>query len=87
MQAFSLCIKMVLSIHLEIRGLIRKCQSFFFDYIKAFVPWYPEYGEFELTLDHSYVFEVTKNVKVDNNTTISKVPLVVGEIVNPNYKE
>lgn len=50
-------------------------------------PWYPEYEEFELTLDHPYVFEVTKNVKVDNNSTISKVPLVVGEIINPNYKE
>ena len=51
------------------------------------MPWYPEYEEFELTLDHPYVLEVAKNVKVDNNTTISKVPLVVGEIVNPNYKE
>ena len=50
-------------------------------------PWYPEYEEFVLTLDHPYVFEVTKSVKVDNNATISKVPLVVGEIVNPNYQD
>ena len=55
--------------------------------IPVSMPWYPEYEEFELTLDHPYVFEVTKSVKVDNNTTISKVPLVVGEIVNPNYQD
>ena len=47
----------------------------------------PIYEDFNLTLDHPYVFEVTKSVKVDNNTTISKVPLVVGEIVNPNYQD
>lgn len=49
--------------------------------------WYPEYEEFELTLDHPYVFEVEKSVLVDGSTVASKVPLVVGEIVNPNYKE
>ena len=51
------------------------------------MPWYPEYEEFELTLDHPYVFEVEKSVLVDGSTVASKVPLVVGEIVNPNYKE
>lgn len=55
--------------------------------IPTSMPWYPEYEEFELTLDHPYVFEVTKSVKVDNNNIVSKVPLVVGEIVNPNYQD
>ena len=50
-------------------------------------PWYPEYEEFELTLDHPYVFEVTKNVKVGGNIIADKVPLVIGEIVNPNYSD
>ena len=51
------------------------------------VPWYPEYEEFVLTLDHPYVFEVEKNVLVDGSIVASKVPLVVGEIVNPNYSD
>lgn len=55
--------------------------------IPTSMPWYPEYEEFELTLDHPYVFEVEKSVLVDGSTVASKVPLVVGEIVNPNYKE
>ena len=50
-------------------------------------PWYPEYEEFELTLDHPYVFEVEKNVKVGDNIIADKVPLVIGEIVNPNYSD
>jgi hypothetical protein len=50
-------------------------------------PWYPEYEEFVLTLDHPYVFEVEKNVLVDGSIAASKVPLVVGEIVNPNYSD
>ena len=50
-------------------------------------PWYPEYEEFELTLDHPYVFEVEKSVLVDGSIVASKVPLVVGEIVNPNYSD
>ena len=50
-------------------------------------PWYPEYEEFELTLDHPYVFEVEKSVLVDGSIVPSKVPLVVGEIVNPNYSD
>lgn len=55
--------------------------------IPTSMPWYPEYEEFVLTLDHPYVFEVEKSVLVDGSTVASKVPLVVGEIVNPNYKE
>ncbi len=51
------------------------------------MPWYPEYEEFELTLDHPYVFEVEKYVKVGGNTIFDKVPLVIGEIVNPNYSD
>ena len=50
-------------------------------------PWHPEYEEFVLTLDHPYVFEVEKNVWVDERTVASKIPLVVGEIVNPNYSD
>lgn len=51
------------------------------------MPWHPEYEEFELTLDHPYVFEVEKSVLVDRSAVASKVPLVVGEIVNPNYSD
>ena len=47
----------------------------------------PIYEDFNLTLDHPYVFEVTKNVKVGNSAVTSKVPLVVGEIINPNYSD
>ena len=50
-------------------------------------PWYPKYEEFVLTLDHPYVFEVAKNVKVGGNIIADKVPLVIGEIVNPNYSD
>ena len=46
-----------------------------------------KYEEFELTLDHPYVFEVAKNVKVGGNIIADKVPLVIGEIVNPNYSD
>lgn len=49
--------------------------------------WYPEYEEFVLTLDHPYVFEVTKNLIVGDNATASKIPLVIGEIVDPGYKD
>ena len=51
------------------------------------IPYEPEYEEFELTLDHPYVFEVTKNLFVGDNATASKIPLVIGEIVDPGYKD
>lgn len=44
-----------------------------------------EYEPFELKLDHPYIFEVKKDVKVGKEYT--SLPIVVGEIVNPNYQE
>lgn len=44
-----------------------------------------EYEKFELKLDHPYVFEVKKNVKVGKNYT--SLPIIVGEIVNPDYQD
>ncbi|MBP5694097.1 MAG: hypothetical protein J6X03_01400 [Bacilli bacterium] len=44
-----------------------------------------QYEPFDLILDHPYVFEVRKTVRIDNNHKVA--PLIIGEIVNPNYKE
>ena len=45
----------------------------------------PEYERFDLILNHPYVFKVNKGIKVGND--YYKVPLVIGEIVNPEYKD
>ena len=47
--------------------------------------WDPTYEKFNLTLDHPYIFEVNKRVRCGND--FYKVPLIVGEIVNPEYKD
>lgn len=44
-----------------------------------------EYKRFELNLDHPYLFEINKNVRVDNNR--HSIPIVIGEIVDPIYKD
>lgn len=45
----------------------------------------PEYEYFELKLNHPYVFEVTKTLKVNGEEI--NAPMVVGEIVTPTYKD
>lgn len=45
----------------------------------------PIYKDFNLTLDHPYVFEVCKTLRIGNNKTV-RVPIVVGEIVTPTYE-
>ena len=45
-----------------------------------------EYEKFNLTLDHPYIFEVRKNVMIDKKDFVN-VPIVIGEIVNPEYSE
>jgi hypothetical protein len=45
-----------------------------------------EYPYFELTLDHPYVFEVRKQVRIDNSQ-YKNTPLIIGEIVNPEYQD
>ena len=47
----------------------------------------PEYEEFNLILNHPYVFEVQKRVIVDDNYPTKNIPLVIGEIVEPNYQD
>ncbi len=47
--------------------------------------WDPDYENFDLILDHPYVFKVNKQIRVDND--FYRVPLVIGEIVNPEYKD
>ena len=42
---------------------------------------------FQLDLTHPYLFKVQKNVRVDNNSEFKKLPLVIGEIVEPNYRD
>ena len=42
-----------------------------------------EYEPFELKLDHPYIFEVKKDVKVGKEYT--SLPMIIGEIVNPDY--
>ena len=44
------------------------------------------YEKFNLTLDHPYIFEVRKNITVDKKDRVI-VPIVIGEIVNPEYSE
>ena len=45
----------------------------------------PEYEKFELNLDHPYIFEVNKNVQI--GTAYTRLPIIIGEIVNPDYKD
>lgn len=47
--------------------------------------WFPDYQDFKLILDHPYIFEVNKNIRVNNN--FKNVPIVIGEIVTPEYKD
>ena len=42
-------------------------------------------GKFELTLNHPFIFELKKNVTVDGAAMNYSLPMVIGEIVNPNY--
>ena len=44
-----------------------------------------ELEKFDLKLDHPYIFEVQKNIRVNDN--YYNLPIVVGEIVNPNYQD
>lgn len=44
-----------------------------------------EYEKFDLILNHPYVFEVSKTIRV--NSSFKKVPIVVGEIVTSEYKD
>ena len=41
---------------------------------------------FELTLDHPYVFEVRKMIRVNEDKYVH-LPIVIGEIVTPNYQD
>lgn len=45
-----------------------------------------QYTPFDLILDHPYLFQVRKTIRV-NNTKYIDVPLVVGQIITPNYSE
>ena len=42
--------------------------------------------EFILELNHPYIFEVQRKLWLDGSTAIN-VPIVIGEIVNPDYKD
>ena len=44
-----------------------------------------EYEKFSLIFDHPYLFKVNRRISVDSNT--KNMPLVIGEIVDPNYIE
>ena len=46
----------------------------------------PEYEKFELNLNHPYIFEVRKNVIIGDDG-YQHMPLVIGEIVMPDYQE
>ena len=46
----------------------------------------PRFQDFDLTLDHPYVFEVTKMIGVGGNT-YKNVPMIIGEIVTPTYED
>ena len=50
-------------------------------YAESSIPM--EYEIFELKLDHPYIFEVQKSVQVGKEYT--SLPIVIGEIVNPDY--
>lgn len=43
-----------------------------------------EYRTYDLRLDHPYVFEVNKSVRV-GDSSFKNVPLIIGEIIDPNY--
>ena len=45
-----------------------------------------QYTPFDLILDHPYLFQVRKTIRI-NNTRYTDVPLVVGQIITPNYSE
>ena len=45
---------------------------------------WPSPNVFELTLDHPYIFNVSKTVFKDG-TDWAQMPIVIGEIVDPNY--
>lgn len=48
----------------------------------------PEYKKFELILNHPYVFEVTKTIRLDHSFLNTwPFPIVIGEIVNPDYTD
>ena len=47
----------------------------------------PVYEHFDLKLNHPYIFEVTKFVSTDSSYNYKRLPIVVGEIINPNYKD
>lgn len=46
----------------------------------------PPKANYTLTLDHPYLFEVRKTVNLDNDQS-ANIPMVIGEIVNPEYSE
>jgi len=45
----------------------------------------PTYETFELVLDHPYIFEVNKQIRTGQ--TWNQLPLVIGEIVVPEYED
>ena len=45
----------------------------------------PTYERFELVLDHPYIFEVNKKVYTEQG--FMQLPLVIGEIVTPEYED
>ena len=47
----------------------------------------PTYEKFDLTLDHPYLFKIQKSVCLDKEKIKWDVlPIVIGEVVDPNYK-
>ena len=48
-------------------------------------PWQATYEKFDLILNHPYIFKVNKTIRVNND--FKNVPLVIGEIVDSNYKD
>lgn len=47
---------------------------------------WPSPNIFELALDHPYVFDVSKTVFKDG-TDWARMPIIIGEIVDPNYED
>lgn len=45
-----------------------------------------EYPKYTLDLSHPYLFQTQKNIHINNNEW-KKIPIVIGEIINPDYKE
>ena len=44
-------------------------------------------GQFELLLDHPFAFEVDKTIRVNEDNEYHKIPMIFGEVINPNYTE